>query len=522
MSESTLKYASLSDVTRDLTLFFKVDNGDAFSLSDFYSIAESRWDYFRNSWDFIKLDYQTRISEMDDGLNKISASNQWEDFGELVENNRTSSQNPLSNRNTFRHYKDLFDVILIDDLPLTLAESNVLNADIVRILSLQKDDFYQMRERIRIVQDRTADSLGLGDEYYNTLLDRVGGAKIISFKFQDFTVLSSLMELKDTVTSLIPTELVAVERPDPFLNIRNALNNSEIPMGSYVTGFMVPFPAGSTLERIAAKYLGSADSWLEIATANGLQFPYVDEIGDRVYLTLGGFNNSLIIPRSEIVNFALNDEVFVGSGSVAISKRVITNIEEDKNNDQLIITVDGAANLSNLTIAQKAYIFHYTRNTVNSDKFIMIPTNDTIGFPINAQEPWFIKNLSQDLKNINVDIALSSDNDLVFDSTGDLQLVYGLANAAQAANLKISVKTKELLRNPDFGLEEIAGKYNNSEISNSLMLLMLESALSGDDRFEGIEGLSYTISNTSIFINANIRLAGTNGSLPLTFQIPKG
>lgn len=512
----------MADVYRDLTLFFKLDRNDPLALSDFKKIAEGRWEYFKENWDFVKSGYLARIKGLKDGPGKTAAITQYGDFDELVSGNRASSQNPLSNPNNLRKFKDLFDNILITDLQTSQAEQAIIDKEIQRIVQLQKDDFYQMRERVRITHDKLTDSMGLGDETYNDLLDRVSGPQIISFRFQDFKVLESLIELKNTVTGLIPTKFVSDERPDPFANIRNSLNNSAIPMGSYQTGFMVPFPAGGTLERLAAQYLGNADRWMEIAVANGLQFPYVDERGEKTLLLINGIGNTVIIPIDQSPNFGVDDEIFVGSAALPLTRRKIVKLEEDKNNDQLIITVDGKSDMQNYLTTQRAFVFHYKRNTVNSDKFIMIPTPGTLGFPINAQEPWFVKNLSQDLKNIGVDLALSADDDIVFDSTGDLQLVYGVANASQAANLKVKVKTKELLRNPLFGLEEIAGKFKNNEITNSLLLLLIETALGGDDRFDGTDGFGFTLTSNAVFINTSIKLAGSDTSIPLTFQIPKG
>ena len=507
---------------RDLTLFFKIDSNTPMSMADFPKIAEGRWDFFRNNWDFLKTDYLAKIRALPDGPAKTAANVQYSQFSELISSNRSSSVNPLTNKSTIRKFKDLLDNILINDLPITQAERTLIDKDVQRVVKLQKDDFYQMRERVRIVHDKTADSLGLGDETYNALFDRVGIPEIITFQFSNFQILSSLIAVKDTITSMIPTTMVYNERPDPFANIRNSLNNPNIPMNSSQTGFMVPFQAGTTLPRIASQYLGTPDRWLEIAIANGLEFPYIDEVGTRVFLVINGIGSLAIVDIVEFPNFATGDEVFVGSSALGLSRRSIVSIEKDVGNGQLILTLDGANDLSKYTTVQRGFVFHYKRNTVNSDKFIMIPTQGAAGFPINAREPWFVKNLSQDQKNLGVDLAVSDDSDLIFNNNGDLQLIYGLGNATQAANLKFKIKTKELLRNPDFGIEEITGKFKNNEISESLLLLLVETALGGDDRFEGTDGFGYTMTETEIFINTSIKLAGTSSSIPLTFQIPKG
>jgi len=522
MADVTKKYPSLADVYRDLTLFFKIDGNIPFSLADFTVIAEGRWDYLRNNWDFIKSGYLSKIDALNDGPEKVGAQSQYRDFTTLVEDNRFTVQNPLSSRNTLRRFKDLLDIILIDDISVNMNEQVIIDRDVERVTNLQKDDFIEMRERVRITHDKATDSMGLGDDDYNTLYERVGSPQLILFKVDDFNILAALITLMNQITSLIPTKLVYNESPDPFAIIRTALNNSTIPINSYQTGILIPFPAGSNLERLAAKYLGSSDKGLEIATANKLRFPYVDEVGKKTLLTINGIGNLVIVNLDEKESFFINQNITIGSDGVKISKRTVVNIEEDKVNDQLLISVSGAGDMSSYTTAQRAYVFSYIPYTINSDSFIIIPTTGSVDFSTNSQKPWFVRALPSDIRNMDVDIAIDNDGDLVFDNNGDLALVYGLANGAQALNLKVQTKAGELIRDPAFGFVEISGKYNNSEITKTLLTMLIENAIGGDDRFNGVDGLGYTTTDTSIFINTTIKLTGSSGSIPLTFQLPKG
>lgn len=522
MANTTPNYPSLANVTHDLTVYMKLQQNLPLTLADLTKVAQGRWSFFQTNWDFIKRTYLAKINALADGPVKVSAQAAYIAFDTLIFDNRSSLQNPLTNPSNLRKFHDLFDQIGIDDLKPTQQETVLINNEVRRITDLRKSDFYAMRERVRITHDNLADSLGVGDPDYNNLYDRSANPEILTFKFSDFQVLSSLIQLKDTVTNLLPASFVENESPDPFLIIRNALNNPAIPMNSFQTGFIVPFQHGGSLERLAAQFLGTPDAWMEIAVANGLQFPYVDEMGTSVPLIINGVGDAVIVPLEQYAFLALNDEVFVGSNALPLSKRLITNIEQDVPNNQLIVTLSGDANLSNYLTTQGAFLFYYARNTVNASKFIMIPTKGSSDFSINAQQPWFVQTLPQDLKGMGVDLALSPDNDLLFDTTGDLQLVYGLTNAAQAVNLKINIKTRELIRTPNFGFKDIVGRFKNSEITQTLLLLIVESALAGDDRFEGVSGFGYVVSNDAVFINATIKIAGSNQSIPLTFQLPKG
>src|SRR5579885_1731366 len=111
MANTTTKYPSLANVTHDLTLFFKLNQGSQLSLADFTKIAEGRWEYFRDNWDFLKTGYSNRISQLPNSQLKTNAQQQYIDFGDLVLSNRASSQNPLSNAATVRKFHDLLDLI---------------------------------------------------------------------------------------------------------------------------------------------------------------------------------------------------------------------------------------------------------------------------------------------------------------------------------------------------------------------------------------------------------------------------
>ena len=522
MANTTPNYPSLSNVTHDVTFYMKLQQNLALTLADFPKIAQGRWQYFQLNWDFVKTKYLAAINALKAGPVKVNAKIAYLAFDTLVQGNRTSQQNPLNNQSNIRKFHDLFDQIRVDDLKPTQQEIVIINDEIRRIAELKKSDFYAMRERVRIVHDNLVDSLGMGDDDYNTLFGRANRPQILTFKFSNFQVIAACTALKDTITNLIPTTFVENASPDPFLLVRNALKNPNIPMTSLQNGFMVPFPAGGSLERLAAQYLGDADAWLQIAVANGLQFPYIDEFGVSVLLIINGVGNAIIVPIEQTAYLAINDEVFVGSNGQPLTKRLIQNLEKDTANGHLIVTLTGAEDLASYLTIQGAFLFYYTRNTVNSSKFIVIPTQGSPDFKINAQTPWFVQNLPQDLKGMDVDLALSPDNDILLDTTGDLQVVSGLTNAAQAINLKMNTKTKELIRDPKFGFREIAGALKNNEITQNLLLLIVESALAGDDRFEGVSGLGFAVTGTNVFINASVKIAGSNQSVPLTFQLPKG
>jgi len=61
------------------------------------------------------------------------------------------------------------------------------------------------------------------------------------------------------------------------------------------------------------------------------------------------------------------------------------------------------------------------------------------------------KNLSETEKNFGVDIALTKDNDIALSNTGDMDLVAGFDNLAQAINLKLFINKGGLKMHPQIG-----------------------------------------------------------------------
>lgn len=522
---NTSTYTSVADVTRDLILFAKIQDNIPFDLFDFPLVTVNRWAYLSSQWKFLRVDVLASIDGMSQATVEetnlsVRARQQLYDFDALVDNSASSNQNPLSNRSVYNEYEELFRLITIDTIPITVNEQNIINAEVERVSQFTRDTFENMRSRVRLTHDALVDGMGIGDAGYDQLYSRVPGAQIVQFKVENFNAMVAMRRMLTTIETLLPVKNAIVPQPDPFEQIRTLINNPEITVGSFTSGFVIPFPTGSTLERLALKYLGDANRWMDIVIANGLKFPYIDEMGQSVPLLYNGNRNVIVVQGAQFENLALDMEVFVGSDFVDLEARRVVNVTYRNDDDTVLVELDGAADLSKLRVLQGAYLFFYKNNTVNGSRFILIPSGTGVGLDVNKNQPYFLKNLPESLKQMDVDLRLSDEGDLLINTNNDFELAYGIVAAAQAVRLKFDVKLQELVQNPGFGSYDLAGRILNSDSPADTVSLLINQAIANDSRFAGTNDVSVSVSGNTMFVSATILIAGSSATVPITFALP--
>lgn len=518
-------YTSVADVTRDLILFAKVQDNVPFDLFDFPLITVGRWAYLSSQWKFLRRDVLSTIDGMSqetpEDINlAVRAREQLYSFDAIVDSSVSQFQNPLSDRSAYNQYEELFRLITIDTIPITVNEQKIIDSEIARIGQFNRNTFENMRARVRLTHDTLVDGMGIGSADYDALYSRVPGAQIVQFRVDNYAALVALRRIMTTIETLLPVKNAIVAQPDPFQQIRTAINNPDIKIGSFTSGFVIPFPTGSTLERLALRFLGDANRWMDIVIANGLQFPYIDETGQSVPLLFNGNRNVIVVQGVQFENLALDMEVFIGSDFVDLEPRRIVNLTYRTDDDTVIVELDGPADLSKMRVLQGSYLFFYKNNTVNGSRFILIPSGAGVGLDVNRNEPYFTKNLPEPLKQMDVDLRLGDDDDLLLNTNNDFELAYGLVAAAQAVRLKFDVKLQELVQNPGFGSYDLAGRILNSDSPADLVTLLINQAVANDNRFAGTNDVSVSVSGNTMFVSATILIAGSNTAVPLTFALP--
>lgn len=527
--------ATLQDSYRaiaDLNLWFKTKTGDVLMLSDVPSILPLRWIYFKNSWEYIKPDLIAKIPQYE---NPDFLDQQIKDFSTFIESQRNTSTkiNPFSDAIVLNRYYAVFDNIEITSIQLNNEENRIVQAIVNRVSYFSKNDFIKIKNTLRDYRDRYADSISLSDPDYNRAYGRSSISAQVSATIIDENYMLNLMQGIKSVDFVLANFFANDAAVDPFALARANANNPEINIGSYSSGRLVKIEYGEDLQQLAYRYLGDSNRWIDIAIANGLKPPYIDEVGERIPLLSNGNGNQINLSGTDINGnlnidkLYINQILFIRSDiEVSTDQRKIVNIRQIPVSDEIIIELDGDADLVKYQISENAHIRVFKPNTINSSFYILIPSADPLPDSRKDETPWFLADASDDEKQQKIDFAVDDNGDLIFSPNGDLKFSYGLDNAVQGIKFKIQTEVGSLRLHPNYGIINILGRKNSDiETVKALITDSIVTQIESDPRYERVEGLNVTYGNpgtsgSAVMISMAVRLAGGGDKvIPISFTV---
>jgi hypothetical protein len=516
-----------------ISLWYKNRAGDPLMLSDVPKIISLRWADFRDNWEFIKASIENQYESAAD---PDIFNDKLQEMSDFIIENRKAKLNPFDNSSILFRFYSIFDMIPIRRVALSRKEQTILDEELKTIAAYSRDKFEAARRVIVLTRDTFAGRRNLEDADYNRIFGRSTITAISDASIYDIQQMQQLMDAIKTIDFILANEFqLTVNTTDPFQLARDNANNPEIDIQNYASGFLTRFQYGDSLQKVAQRFLGNADKWIDIAIANGLRPPYVDEIGQKIFLLTNGDGNKINIAAIDGNGQANKDKFYPGqtiflqsSTQTRAERRVILNIEHVPISGNIILELDGDSDLEKYTLSDTAYARVYLPNTINSNFFILIPSTQTLPDSTKANTPFFLENAASDEKRQGVDLALSETADLILTSTDDLQLSFGLANSIQAVKLKLIIEQGELNRHSSFGLVNIIGdKTLTLERARSELTRSIMAQINADDRFDRIERLSITglvnaanlRNGSGLGIKLSVRLAGTGHVVPIVFSI---
>jgi hypothetical protein len=530
MSTLNEAYSSISDVN----LWLKSRSGDTLLLSDVPTIIPLRWGYFKDTWEFLRQDLVDSISLTP---NPDFFKQQIDDFTKFIQAQRNGSKNinPFQDVETFYKFYSVFDNIEIESINLTNEEQRIIESEIIRVSMFSKNDFLKARHNIADYRDRVADTLGLSDADYNKAFNKSSIPPQVNATIVDANYLLVLQNSIKTVDFILANLFAVDSAIDPFALARANANNSEINIGQYSSGSLVRINYGEDLQSLANRYLGDRNKWIDIAIANGLKPPYIDEVGQSILLISNGNGNQINLAETDvngnlnIDKLYINQPVFLRSNTQTVpDQRVIINITQVPVSGEIVLELDGPKNLSLYQISEGASIRVFAPNTVNSSFYVLIPSPNALPDDRVDEVPWFLAKSAEDEKRAKIDLAIDNKGELIFTTNSDIRLSYGLENAIQAVKLKIITELGSLPYHPDFGLVNIIGQKNaNIEELKLTITESITSQIEADSRFDRVESLSvdYLVSDTTnagvgaILVTMSVRLAGGNQVIPISFNV---
>jgi len=512
----------------DLQLWFKIEDTDDLMLADVPAIIPLRWAYFRDRWEFFKINLDNRI---DDYFEPNILRTHIASLNSFILSQRTSpTLNPFSKRSILHAFYSVFDNMPISELALTHEENKILLSEVNRVRAFTKTNFVDIKNWLRQARDELADQASGTDIDYNNIYNRNAIPSRTDIRISD---ISSMMLLHNgiKVIDYILANIYSLTTTtvDPFILAKTNANNSDYQMAAYKSGRLVSLNYGENLQSLASRTLDSADKWVDIAIANGLKPPYIDEIGKKIYLISNGNSNLINIAKNDsegmpnFTKFYVNQVIYISSNTeVLADQRVIQSISEIAVSGEIILELSGEKDLDKYRLIDNASIRVYLPNTINSSFMILIPSEDPLPDEMKHETPFFLKASSEDERRAKVDLFITESNDLNLTSSGDLQVAYGLQNAAQAVKIKLEVERGTLARHPEFGLVNIGGiKTNNLIALQEHLTRSITQQIDIDPRFERLEQLSVQyVSDLHGFIVAlQVRLSGSSVAIPISFSV---
>jgi hypothetical protein len=400
------------------------------------------------------------------------------------------------------------------------------------VRAFTKNNFLAIRKDLVVARDQIADNIGGNDPDYDRVYNRSPSRKTLNPSIDEIQASNQFQIAIDLVDSVLANEnLIKSEAAiDPFAFARQNANNPEFNIGQYSSGVLVKMNYGETLQQLAQRVLGNADLWYDIAIANGLKPPYVDEIGVAIPLISNGNGNRVNVSklgtdgRPNKDRLYINQIVLLQSSAERLpSQRVIESITEIPVSGELVLELSGEDNLDIYQTADAAYIRAYAPQTINSNFFILIPSPAPLP-PNKVQKttPWFLKSKSEDERQAGVDLYINESGELALTPAGDIQLSYGAANAMQALLILLSTEASTLARHPEYGVGyNIGDKNTNFAVVRQKLAEAVGSQILNDSRFDRLKTLTVELldgaSGYKVFVE--VVLAGGQSVIPISFSV---
>ena len=414
-------------------------------------------------------------------------------------------------------FYDFWSRVKIDQL--NLRPETVRNVNIERASgrNLRREDFERMSKDIGSVLADFEAAVGVGNAAFTNVFGTSNRTSVRTEPSDgDWDIIFALGESMRQLDAMAASSSInRIQNNTPSDFVAGLAQRSGIAFTVPASKFLVPFPHEYTLEQLSAKYLGTPDRWMEIATLNGLSSPYVDEIGFEVDFLTNGSGNKFGVADS--LRHYVGQPVWLSAVGIPRQKRHIIKIEV-LSTTLCIVTVDGEADLNQFTVALQSKIQAYLPQTVNSLQFIYIPSSSPV------ETDWLTKSIPgidsfDPLFRVGgADLLVDTNGDLVISRDGTTRLAVGLTNLIQRLRIGVATPQGSLARHPEFGFGVIPGT-STSDISAKAVLAAAKAFVANESGFAGVTYAAVQKNGNGMTISLAVEIAGTGKTVPITVDL---
>lgn len=410
---------------------------------------------------------------------------------------------------------DLFNQVDVNSVGFSPSVQEAIDKEIDRVSLLTVDDIQKHKATLQDLAYQISNAFGTGNDTFSKIYGKpTPKSRLQPITIDEYDILKKLYDVIQQMGVLTMNDDIQQNQNAAYEFVKSEAEEAGVTFEESSSKIRAPVPFNSTIEQIAARYLGSSERWLEIVTLNALKSPYIDEVGFIRPLLSNGDGRQFNIDSSE--DLYIGQKIFLFSNLQSKQRRTIINIEKI-NDTNFLITVDGLDNLEIFTTSNQAKMQAYLPGTVNSQDQIYIPSDlpvpdDIVTRPVSATKDDELTGLSK------IDLLLTDDNDIAVDAFGDFRLSYGLTNIFQALKLKFITEPGQLLRFPDFGSGLRPGM-SNADIDAQNVYNIISALIAQDPRFAGIEKLQIIQDGPIFTVNLSVFIANGLGVYPISFKL---
>jgi hypothetical protein len=392
-------------------------------------------------------------------------------------------------------------------------------AERARIRNLTRLDFEQRRDAIAKTAVVFSNAIGLGHPTINATYGVAAPASssIDNPTDEDFDVIYALNTLVIELNRFVITsEVDPNSKIDTLAYTAGLASRSGIAFQIPRSKYAVPFPYGSTLEMLSMRYLGDPNRWHEIAALNGLQTPFVDEVGFELPLATNGAGNRIMLNTAS--QLFVGQPVWLSSTATTRERRRITKIDR-LTSAMVMVTVDGAANLERFTTIARAILHGFQPNTVNSQQVVFIPSStEPTTQNIKTRAVVGVDAFDQLISVGGIDLLLTPTNDLVITSDGDSRWSVGLTNITQQVRLALSVRQGALNQHPSWGFPLSVGE-SVADIQAVDLVRRAQAMFEGNPTFTGVVAAKIDILGPVARLGLGVSISGTSQVIPVSAEV---